>query len=109
MRALLKSSKYCGPIRKKSYQYVSEVVGMASNPFINEDIRDCYFDYNQTALIRFWWSRIATKRTLASQQAKLRLVLEEKLTAPSVPKSDNRVELGLGFSDELVRTSLMVL
>ena len=30
------------------------------------------------------------------------------MTAPSVPKSDNRVEFGLGFSDELLRTSLMV-
>ena len=30
------------------------------------------------------------------------------MTAPSVTKSDNRVEFGLGFSDELLRTSLMV-
>ena len=30
------------------------------------------------------------------------------MTAPSVSKSDNRVEFGLGFSDELLRTSLMV-
>ena len=30
------------------------------------------------------------------------------MTAPSVPKSDNRVQFGLGFSDELLRTSLMV-
>ena len=30
------------------------------------------------------------------------------MTAPSVPKSDKRVEFGLGFSDELLRTSLMV-
>ena len=35
-------------------------------------------------------------------------MLEEKVTASSVPKSDNRVEFGLGFSDELQRTSLMV-
>ena len=30
------------------------------------------------------------------------------MTAPSVPKSKNRVEFGLEFSDELLRTSLMV-
>ena len=35
------------------------------------------------------------------------LVLEEKVTAPSIPESDSRVEFGLGFSDELVTTSLM--
>ena len=30
------------------------------------------------------------------------------MTAPSGPKSDNRVEFVLGFLDELLRTSLMV-
>ena len=77
-------------------------------PFLNEGIRDCFFDYEQAVLLRFWTSRIATIRSAASQQAKLGLVLEEKVTAPSVPKSDNRVEFGLGFSDEPLRTSLMV-
>ena len=108
MGALPKSSEYCGPISKKSYSYVSGIVGMAYNPFINEDIRDCFFDYEQAVLLRFWTSRIATIRSAVNQQTKLGQVLEEKVTAPSVPKSDNRVEFGLGFSDELLRTSLMV-
>ena len=47
-------------------------------------------------------------KSAANQQTKLRLVLEEKVTATSVPKSDNRVELGLGLSAKLLRTSLMV-
>ena len=81
---------------------------MAYNPFLNEDIRDCFFDYEQAVLLRFWTSRIATIGSAANQQTKLGLVLEEKMTASSVPKSDNIVELGLGFSDELLRTSLMV-
>ena len=59
-------------------------------------------------LLRFWTSRIATIRSVSKQQTRLGLVLEEKVTAPSVPKSDNRVEFELGFSDELLRTSLMV-
>ena len=109
MGELLKSSEeYCGPIREKLYSYVSEFVGMAYKPVINEDIRDCFFDYEQAVLLRFCTSRIATIRSAANQQTKLELVLEEKVTAPSVPKSDNRVEFGLGFSDELLRTSLMV-
>ena len=53
-------------------------------------------------LLRFLTSRIATIRSAANQQTKLGLVLEEKVTTPSVPKSDNRVELGLGFSDEVL-------
>ena len=51
---------------------------------------------------------MAKIRSAANQQTRLGLVLEEKVTAPSVPKSDNWVEFRLGFSDELLRTSLML-
>ena len=87
---------------------MSGIIGIAYNPFLNEDIRDCFFDYEQAVLLRFWTSRIATIRSAANQQTRLGLVLEEKVAAPSVPKSDKRVEFGLGFSDELLKTSLMV-
>ena len=111
MGALQKSSEYCGPIKKKSYSYVSGIMGIAYNPFLSEDIRDCFFDYKQAVLpvlLRFWTSRIVTIKNANNPQTKLGLVLEEDVTAPSVPKSDKRVEFGLGFSDELLRTSLMV-
>ena len=108
MGALPKSSEYCGPIKKKSYSYVSGIIGIAYNPFLSEDIRDCFFDYEQAVLLRFWTSRIVTIKSANNSQTKLGLVLEEDVTAPSVPKSDKRVEFGLGFADELLRTSLMV-
>ena len=54
-------------------------------------------------------SRISTIRSTAYQETQLGLVLEEKATVPSIPKPDKRVEFGLGFSDELLRTSMMVL
>ena len=108
MGALPKSSEYCGPIKKKSYNYVSGIIGIAYNPFLSEDIRDCFFDYEQAVLLRFWTSRIVTIKSTNNPQTKLGLVLEEEVTAPSVPKSDKRGEFGLGFSDELLRTSLMV-
>ena len=101
MGALPKSSQYCGPIKKKSYSYVSGIIGIAYNPFLSEDIRDCFFDHKQAVLLRFWTSRFVTIKI------KLGLVLDEEVTAPSVPKSDKRVEFRLGFSDELLRTSLM--
>ena len=108
MGALPKSSEYCGPIKKKMYSYVSGIIGIAYNPFLSEDIRDCFFDYEQAVLLRFWTSRIVTIKSATNPQIKLGLILEEEVTAPSVPKSDKRVEFGLGFSDELLRTSLMV-
>ena len=107
MGALPKSSEYCGPIKKKSYSYVSGIIGIAYNPFLSEDIRDCFFDYEQAVLLRFWTSRILMIKSATNPQIRLGLVLEEEVTTPSVPKSDKRVEFGLGFSDELLRTSLM--
>ena len=109
MGALPKSREYCGPIRKKSYSYVSGVIGIACNPFLSKDIRDCFFDNEQAVLLRFWTSKIVTIKSAAKPQTKLVLILEEKVTAPSMPKSHKREEFGLGFSDELLRTSLMVL
>ena len=53
MGALPKSSEYCGPIKKKSYSYVSGIIGIAYNPLLSEDIRDCFFDYEQAVLLRF--------------------------------------------------------
>ena len=50
-------------------------------------------------LLKFWTSRIVTIKSATNPQTKLGLVLEEEVTAPSVPKSDKRVEFGLGFSD----------
>ena len=73
---------------------------MAYNPFINENIRDCYFDYQEAMFLRFLLSRISTIRSTASQQVKLGFLMEEKVTAPSMPKSDHRIEFGLGFSDK---------
>ena len=49
-------SEYCGLIRRKFYSYVFGIIGMAYNPFINEDIRDCSFDYGRAVLLRFWLS-----------------------------------------------------
>ena len=107
MGALPKSSEYCGPNKKKSYSYVSGIIGIAYNPFVSEVIRDCFFDYEQAVLLRFWTSRIVTIKSTNNPQTKLGQVLEEEKTAPSGPKSDKRVEFGFGFSDELLRTSLM--
>ena len=91
MGALPKSTEYCGPIRKKSYSYVSGVIGIAYNPFLSEDIRDSFFDYEQAVLLRFWTLRIVTIKSATYPQTKWK-----------------RVDFGLRFSDELLRTSLMV-
>ena len=75
MGALPKSSEYCGPIKNMSYSYVSGIIGIAYNPFLSEDIRNCFFDYEQAVLLRFWTSRIVTFKSANNPQTKLGLVL----------------------------------
>ena len=69
LMTLLKSSKYCGPISNKPYQYVSGIVGMVYKPFMSEHIRDCYLDYEQAVLLRFWLTIISTIRRIANTKS----------------------------------------
>ena len=55
------------------------------------NIRDCFFEYEQAVLMRFWLSRKSTIRRNANQEVQLGLVLEEKATVPCIPKPDKRV------------------
>ena len=70
MGALPKSSEYCGLIRKKPYSYISGVLGIAYIFFLSEDIRDCFFDYEQAVLLKFWTSIKAIK-SATNPQTKL--------------------------------------
>ena len=98
MGALPKFKEYCGPIRTKSYSYVSGTIGIRYNPFINEDIRDCFFDYEQAVLLRFWTSRFATIRSATNQekQHKQLMILFENI----VMKAKTETELTAGCHGE---------
>ena len=104
----LKSSEHYWTITKMSYHYMSGNVGMAYSPFINEDILDCYFDYEKSCVAEILVVKNINDKNHCQSEVKLGLVLEEKMIAPSIPKSDNRVEFGLGFSVESLRKNLMV-
>ena len=82
---------------------------MADNLFINEDMRDSVFVYEQAKSLRFLLSRMPMRRNIASQQVKLRPVLEEKLTALPIPKYDTTMKIALGFWDELLSASLIIM
>ena len=64
---------------------------MAYNPFFKDDMRDCYFDYEPVVLLRFWMSGVSIIRKKASQQVNIGLVVEEKVTVPSIPEFDSRI------------------
>ena len=70
----------------KSFHYVSGVPGIAYNPFVNEEAREAYFDYEQVIVLNFWVERIKETGMLMVEQPKLGIILEERVVEPSVPE-----------------------
>ena len=65
---------------------MSGIPGMAYNPFVNEEAREAYFDYEQVTVLNFWVERIKETGTLMVEQPKLGISLEELVVEPPVPE-----------------------
>ena len=93
----------------KSFQYVSGIPGMAYNPFLNEEAREAYFDYEQVIVLNFWVERIKETGMLMVEQPKLGIILEERVVEPSVPELKGQVSFDCGSWDGLLKTSLVTM
>ena len=95
--------------RLKSFQYVSGIPGMAYNPFVNEEAREAYFDYEQVTVLNFWVERIKEIGVLMVEQPKLGIILEERVVEPSIPELKGQVSFDCGSWDGPLKTSLVVM
>ena len=93
----------------KSFQYVSGIPGMAYNPFVNEEAREAYFDYEQVTVLNFWVERIKEIGMLMVEQPKLGIILEERVIEPSIPELKGQVSFDCGSWDGPLKTSLVVM
>ena len=93
----------------KSFQYVSGIPGMAYNPFVNEEAREAYFDYEQVTVLNFWVERIKEIGMLMVEQPKLGIILEERVVEPSIPELKGQVSFDCGSWDGPLKTSLVVM
>ena len=84
----------------KSFQYVSAIPGMAYNPFVNEEAREAYFDYEQVIVLNFWVERIKETGMLMVEQSKLGIILEERVV---------EVSFDCGSWDGPLKTSLVTM
>ena len=57
-----------------SFQYVSGIPGLAYNPFVNEEARKAYFDYDQVVVLDFWVQRVKEIGMLMMEQRRLGIV-----------------------------------
>ena len=92
-----------------SFQYVSGIPGMAYNPFVNEDAREAYFDYEQVIVLNFWVERIKEIGMLMVEQPNLGIILEERVVKPSIPELKGQVSFDCGSWDGPLKTSLVAM
>ena len=92
-----------------SFQYVSGIPGMAYNPFVNEEAREAYFDYEQVVVLDFWVERVKEISIMMMELPKLGTALEERVVEPSVPERKGQVSFDCGFWDGPLKTSLVTM
>ena len=59
--------------KQKSLQYVSGVSGMAYNPFVNEEARDAYIDFEQAVILDFRVEKVRESGMITSEHLHLRV------------------------------------
>ena len=105
-RNLALAEGYARPNKKGEYQYVSGVMGMAYNPFLNSEAASAYRNHEVTELLKFWTEKIIVVEPMEREKPSLGLLLEATPKVISVPRSSKRVELRMGNGNGMMTTNL---
>ena len=82
---------------------------MAYNPFVDEEAREAYFDYEQVMVLDFWVERVKETGMLMMEPPKPGIILEERLVELSVPELKGQVSLDCSSWDGPLKTSLVTM
>ena len=107
-RNLASIREYLKPNKKGEYQYVSGVMGMAYNPFLDLEAGGAHRNYEVAELLKFWTEKIMEIDTVERERPSLGLILEKIPEVISVPRLSKRVELKMGNGNGMLTTSLGV-
>ena len=105
---LASSVEYSRPNKKGEYQYVSGVMGIAYNPFLDSEVGSAHRNHEVTELLKFWTEKIIEIDTVERERPSLGLILEKTPEVISVPRSSKRVELKMGNGNGMLVTNLGV-
>ena len=107
-RNLASSGEYSKPNKKGEYQFVSGVMGMAYNPFLDLEAESAHRNYEVAELLKFWIEKIMEIDPVERERSSLGLILERTLEVISVPRLSKRVELKMGNGNGMLTTNLGV-
>ena len=103
-RNLALTEGYARPNKKGEYQYVSGVMGIAYNPFLNSEAASAYRNHEVAELLKFWTEKIIVIDPTEREKPSLGLITEPKVI--SVPRSTKRIELRMGNGNGMMTTNL---
>ena len=101
-RDLALSEDYSRPTKRGEYQYVSGLMGISYNPFLDAEAGATYMTFEVTELLNFWTEKIVEIYQTEKERPSRGLLLEKVSEVVSVPRSDKKVELRLGDKDNVL-------
>ena len=105
-RNLALAEDYSRLNKRGGYQYVSGVMGIAYNPFLNSEAGSAHRNHEVTELLKFWTEKIIVTDSMEREKPSLGLLLEATPKVISVPRSSKRVELRMGNRNGMMTTNL---
>ena len=105
-RNLALAEDYSSPPKPREYQYLSGVMGMAYNPFLDSEAVNNCMNFEVTKLLKFWTEETTEIDPTERERPSRGLLLEKTPETVSVLRSDKKVELRLGCGDDVLSTNL---
>ena len=76
------------PTKGGEHQYVSGVMGIAYNPFLDSEAGSAHRNHEVTELLKFWTEKIIEIVAVEREKPSLGLILEKMPEVISVPRSN---------------------
>ena len=105
-RNLASAEDYLRPNKRGEYQYVSGIMGIAHNPFLDSEAASAHRNQEVTELLKFWTEKIIETESMEREKSSLGLILARAPKVISVPRSNKRVELKMGNGSGMMITNL---
>ena len=105
-RNLASAEDYSRPNKRGEYQYVSGVMGIAYNPFLDSEAGSAHRNHEMTEWLKFWTEKIIEIDSRERDRPSMGLLLETTPKVISMPRSNKRVELKMGNGNGMMTTNL---
>ena len=103
---LVRAKKYAKPTKRGEYQYVSGVMRIAYNPFLDSEAGNAFMNFEVAELLKFWTEKIIDIDPTDRERPSLVRLLEKMPEVISVPRLNKTVELKMGNGNDMLVTNL---